>query len=115
MPQLPRTEISPDELKRRHDLALRVRRLRDLKELLGSIAWTEYVLPEIRDRMRLMGERTIWRPGSGLSSCEAIALGCARNGGAHDALTGLLAVLDSWVRSGESAADELGKLQRGRR
>lgn len=94
------------------ELTIRVRRYFRVREMLDSPAWKEDVLPFLEKELAAVGSNTTWRPGSGLPQLEAIALGCAYQGGAEDALKKFLFRVKTWMVEGVKAREELDKKEK---
>lgn len=85
------------------------------RALMDTLCWKHDLSPFIEKRLLKAKSDSVWRPGQGLSNCEAVALGCSRQGGVVDTWEELRKTLKSWVKQGESAKEKLIKLERGAR
>lgn len=81
--------------------------------LLESSCWTKDLGPWLAAEARKAERNSVWRPGMGATSPEAVAMGCARQGGHVDAFERIGKLLGGWVAKGEQAHEMIIKLERG--
>lgn len=81
--------------------------------MMQSSYWLKYLKPLFDDKMQTALKDRQWRPETGLSKCEAIALGCARQSGKHDALQDFLSTLREWISKGQKVGEKISKMERG--
>ena len=78
------------------------------REFLESPIWKEHFAPFLKKREVELGVGALWRPGD-KNTIDAVALGCAFNGGRQAQIVDVLEELDVWVKTGEYASEELKK------
>ena len=80
--------------------------------MMRQKGWDEDLGPYIERKIREAKEGTVWRPNH-TATLEAVALGCARNGGAIDFGEDIKQQLAEWVEIGKKAQEKLdGKEKR---
>jgi len=105
----------------KEDPKARRRRLREaiyrgqrVAAFLKSEFWKADLEPLLAARATGLKVGSLWRPGGGLPSCEAVALGCAYNGGRHDENVTLLRQIRLWEAEGTAARVKMKKLLEGK-
>ena len=96
---------TPEQIRENINRAVR------LSSLLASDGWIKDLEPLIREQIRALEAGSPWHPAAGMANCEAVALGCAYNGGGIKTLKHLLSFLKMAIKSGEEDIERQKKLR----
>ncbi len=85
-----------------------------VQQLLKNDVWVKDLAPLIEQLIRKYEKGGTWSPHKSASATlEAVALGCAHNGGAVLSLEDLKTQINDYVEAGKSANDKLKTLREG--
>lgn len=91
-------KLTPEQLKLAHDDYARGKRA---KAFLESEFWTLDLGPHWKDRLVDLGLGALWEP-SNEKTFDAVALGCAFNGGRSKEITITMSEFKEWLEKGEN-------------
>lgn len=94
---------------RDEDLRIRSARAARLRRFQASDFYMRDFHPWLQQQKREIEKGSLWHPEQGMSNCEAVALGCAYNGGREKAIKSLEKLFELIKEQGERAVAELNR------
>lgn len=101
-----------EETERSKDgLRSRITRAERLRALVNAPGWQKDMLPYLANLIIELGTGGLWNPNN-KAEIDAVALGCAFNGGRVEQINDVTRKLDIWIEQGVDASSELARLNK---